>query len=236
MKKLTTVLFAVLTVVSLFVSCSADIKVNGNEDNRNGEAQSPSFADRKTYAVGEKGPAGGIVFYDAGETKTYEYFDEFGNRVSRYWRYLEAAPSDLGDYAFGYYRPDGGEAREVGTGINLGEGRKNTSSIVNAVNDNVTYSTLEGNEKKEYAARVCYDFKYTNSETAVTYDDWFLPSFEEFTKLYEHKDLCGLGRGCYWTSSEDGHELAYYFSEDDPNPENGYREYEFAVRPIRAFY
>ena len=40
-----------------------------------------------TYAVGDTGPAGGIVFYDNGSYTT--------NSLGNSWRYLECAPADL---------------------------------------------------------------------------------------------------------------------------------------------
>ena len=45
--------------------------------------------------IGQTGPGGGIVFYDAGGEQTSTYTDKDGNTVEYAWRYLEAAPADL---------------------------------------------------------------------------------------------------------------------------------------------
>ena len=81
------------------------------------------------YKVGEKGPAGGYVFYDKG-------FYSYG------WRYLEAAPSDLKEkYMWGY----GGE---FGTSTEIGAGKNNTETIASKSTD-----------RKNNAAQACLDYK-----------------------------------------------------------------------------
>jgi hypothetical protein len=71
----------------------------------------------KIYKVGERGPAGGWIFYDK------------GNKTGG-WQYLEAAPSDYNDFT---------EWGCVGTspmpdahGIAIGTGKNNTQAIVNS--------------------------------------------------------------------------------------------------------
>ena len=79
-------------------------------------------------AVGDTGPAGGIVFYDKGS-----YSDG--------WRYLEAAKSDQATFVeWGGYGTSVG-----GTSTGIGSGKANTEKIV--------YKLGSGN----YAARICYD-------------------------------------------------------------------------------
>ena len=45
--------------------------------------------------IGQTGPGGGLIFYDAGGEQTSTYTDKDGNTVEYTWRYLEAAPADL---------------------------------------------------------------------------------------------------------------------------------------------
>jgi len=72
-----------------------------------------------TFAVGDVGPAGGIIFYDRGR-----HIDG--------WRWLEAASRDLAAPAeWGAYRQN-----IVGTSTALGTGRRNTQLIVNHLRQN----------------------------------------------------------------------------------------------------
>jgi len=65
-----------------------------------------------TFAVGDVGPAGGIIFYDRGR-----HIDG--------WRWLEAAPRDLVPSEWGAYGQN-----VIGTSTGLGTGRQNTQIIV----------------------------------------------------------------------------------------------------------
>ena len=145
-----------------------------------------------------EGPAGGIIFYDKGES-------------SDGWRYLEAAPADLwivdgipaldltfdeyyaDEYyqVFGYYRKDASsnnmyvngketlgnysKAEEL-TGTGIGAGKKNTELLAKAMGDK-TYYTM-GAKKVVYAAKLCQDLVFN------VFDDWFLPSKDELNLLY----------------------------------------------------
>ena len=72
-----------------------------------------AFAQNKNYNIGDKGPAGGIVFYDKGE-------------VSDGWRYLEAAPAETEFQAqCGTY----GQT-VAGTKTEIGFGKQNTAVMV----------------------------------------------------------------------------------------------------------
>jgi hypothetical protein len=77
-------------------------------------APTPPAAAEKVYKVGDTGPAGGIVFYDKGNSN--------GG-----WRYLEAAPAHTDFTAeWGAY---GNEVKGTATG--MGSGKRNTEVIVN---------------------------------------------------------------------------------------------------------
>ena len=83
-----------------------------------------------TYAVGDTGPASGLIFYDKGS-----YSDG--------WRYLEAAPSDQStgiQWYDSYYEVVTGAA-----GTAIGTGQANTTAIV----------TIQG--AGNYAAQLCND-------------------------------------------------------------------------------
>jgi hypothetical protein len=123
--------------------------------------------------VGDRGPAGGIVFYDKG------YFDD--------WRYLEAAPADLQNAAWGLWGLSGEDIIDTVTGI--GAGKWNTDLIIAALN-----------QRKEIgkASQICKSFN------RGVYNDWFLPSKDELDLMYKNLKQRGLGgfsNNWYWSSS-----------------------------------
>ncbi|MDR0495258.1 MAG: choice-of-anchor D domain-containing protein [Treponema sp.] len=129
----------------------------------------------KTYQIGDTGPAGGIVFYDAGS-------------AINSWRYLEAAPSDSGDTYWGpsdvFY----------GTKTEIGSGKQNTQLILTVLKE-------RGDDHLyvESAVRLCAD-KNTGG-----FNDWFLPSKDELNEMYKMRTVLGMsGYVDYWSSSQNG--------------------------------
>ena len=183
--------------------------------------------------IGDIGPGGGIVFYDAGKEE--------------YWgRYLEIAPQSCEGVRYPWrpagnnktvYTPQGdqtaAELRVLAKGIGLG--KVNTRIITGALGSG------------KYAA------KYAEDLTCGGRDDWFLPSKDELDTAYNRlaqnrvgsKDtpIGGFNKGYYWTSSDYNNATAWsqYFMDGQqfdrvqtmdgnrtpPNP--------FRVRAIRAF-
>jgi hypothetical protein len=166
------------------------------------------------YAIGDTGPAGGIIFYDKGS-------------FSDGWQYLEAAPYDMQQYnnepvlnhfddtdygfMFGYYRTsdDGNNLyvnssdsyTNLSTRLEIGEGKRNTDLLVAAMGENA-YAANQAAQKTElYAAKLCDDLVYNS------YDDWFLPSRDELVAMEEQKAFIpniseSIGWIFYWSSSE----------------------------------
>lgn len=67
----------------------------------------------------------------------------------------------------------------------LGMGRTNTDLIV----------LIQGDG--DYAAKLCFDFELNG------YDDWYLPSYDELTILYNNRNAVGCSNSsAYWSSSE----------------------------------
>jgi hypothetical protein len=125
------------------------------------------------YKVGERGPAGGWVFYDKG-------------RVTNGWRYLEAAPSET-EFTAAWGR----RGETVGTtSTGIGAGRRNGETLVNYLNEQGEIGGL---------AQVCSDlfiggfdgwFLPSKDELDLMY------------KNLKAKRIGGFGDGWYWSSSE----------------------------------
>lgn len=75
---------------------------------------SETHAQETAYKIGDRGPAGGLIFYDKGNT-------------SDGWRYLEAAPEDQSSKA-AWGCPDTSIRGTKGTAI--GTGKTNTATII----------------------------------------------------------------------------------------------------------
>ena len=112
----------------------------------------------------------------------------------------------------------------------IGYGKQNTEYIVNYFG--------QGN----YAAYLC------SSSTLNTYDDWYLPSYDELELMYNNLHLAGLGAfesKAYWSSSHEdpaGLDADVYYKSFTPNqPQFSYTEpYDkgtkyINVRAIREF-
>lgn len=139
------------------------------------------------YAIGDTGPAGGLVFLDKG--------DDTGG-----WRYMEVNLEDLGEFQWGCFNTPVQDARQA----ELGKGLENSDHIVEFHNafqnfyDNPGECSQESNGT--VAALVTSEFVQNG------FDDWHLPSSEEMLIIYRNLHLRGLGDfntdKIYWTSTE----------------------------------
>jgi uncharacterized repeat protein (TIGR02543 family) len=138
--------------------------------------------------IGETGPAGGLIFYDKGE-------------VSDGWRYLEAAPASTESTL----KQWGSMGTLIGgTGLEIGDGQSNTTTIVTWLNNNTDDTYL------------C-DALVTNEVGYAVCDDWFLPSKDELDLMYTNLKVAGIGgfvesdtHCTYWSSSEHDADEAWY--------------------------
>jgi len=140
------------------------------------------YIDLNPYRIGDIGPAGGIIFFRNNDTKEG-------------WRYLEAAPFDLGPAAWGAYGRVAlyGVYPNYGDEQGIGRGKLNTEAIVRNLNQ-----AGESN----CAAQLCAGLELNG------FNDWFLPSIDELGWLYlvVQDNIGGYGdtfqHDFYWSSSE----------------------------------
>lgn len=167
------------------------------------------------YRIGDRGPAGGIIFYDKG--------NDIGG-----WRYLEAAPADIDRQLRAVTEYIGSYKTLMERAV--GKGKANTRIIMaEASNKGGGFG---------WAAQAC-DALVVNG-----FDDWFLPSKDELHFMYGNLCLQGLGGfkgGLYWSSSfnegDNGRWITTWWCEDfstgDQNYMNADRTYN--VRACRQF-
>lgn len=115
----------------------------------------------KAYKIGDRGPAGGIVFYDKGDS-------------SSGWRYLEAAPEDQGKAIWGCYEVYLKGAKYTG----IGYGKINTEAIINECKEQAT------------AAKICVDYRGGGkSDWFLPSKDELGEMFKVFIKIKDSKLL-----------------------------------------------
>lgn len=160
----------------------------------------------KVYTIGEKGPAGGIIFYDKGDSYSG-------------WRYLEAAPpetefvnAEWGTYGWTF----------EGTHDEIGTGEQNTHRIIRALQNN------DINETGKIAQLV-------NQLNFNGYTDWFLPSKDELYWMYHNlaqRGLGGFAQERYWSSTLYDGSSAWYLHFGD----NGRSSHNYDKRRRGAFF
>ena len=149
-------------------------------------------------AIGDTGPAGGIIFYIAdgldsrplgftvqgysegsGETEHLNFTEYFAH-------YLEAATENMAttlSWASWEFRT----LDIPGTGSVLGTGRRNTALILEL-------------DRTAPAALACINYRVTGYES---FTDWFLPSSTELSRLAQIRGQYGVpDSGWYWASNQ----------------------------------
>ncbi len=201
----------------------------------------------RSCQVGDLGPGGGVVFYDAGKTESWGRYLEASPALCQKsgvtWRI--ALPGKKGTKQLPMLYPTWATAaRQRVESKRLGMGQVNTALVVKQ-HKGLPQASLEATAAG-----------YANSLVCGGKDDWFLPSKDELDTLYNvlavsDNDLTGnnsfgFTRGFYWTSSEYNNETAWtqlwvdgqQFDREkwlsgDPRKDGGFNP--FHVRPIRAF-
>ncbi|AEV30978.1 hypothetical protein SpiGrapes_3234 [Sphaerochaeta pleomorpha str. Grapes] len=153
-----------------------------------------------SFAIGDVGPAGGLVFYDDEE----DGIDDLPG-----YRYLEAAPEET-EWENRQWGAYGYSVDPSALGTALGYGMPNTENIVSYHDSLGTLYPLKGDyytnpgayyfkNDGSVAAKLCADLEYGG------YDDWFLPSKGELDLMFTIIRKCCPSDWCehsYWSSSE----------------------------------
>lgn len=159
--------------------------------------------------VGDIGPAGGIIFLDAGSQRPWG-------------RYLEAAPAGwfgtVGDPQDQWCDKPTKKVPDA-EGAAIGSGAANTQSIVEVCSSGAAVTAS----------------KYTGGGER----DWYLPSQDELDAMYERRDLIGgFASDYYWSSTREPDSGTAVQTDLSPGYgyQYGATGYTLAfVRPIRAF-
>jgi hypothetical protein len=140
----------------------------------------------EVYSVGDRGPAGGVVFITpstSGNTTGY-YFEvaPYPSSASRTW--AQSTPVNYQSTSV-----SGADGTAIGTGY------QNTLDII-----------AQGNSTSTTSAAA-----YCRSLTINNYNDWFLPSKDELNQIFLNKIVVGLDPTIsFWSSSELNSTGAYY--------------------------
>lgn len=171
------------------------------------------------FNIGERGPAGGYVFYDNFKTRKHDG-----------WRFLEMAPSSTE-----FEARAGWANMDINTQVGIGHGRRNTELIV-------AHIRLHNNNGRGLHATGRYRrVAWRADELVVTHDgttfnDWFLPSRDELLAMY-NLGRGGLRRNRYWSSSHTGRNSAWNvdFRDGRESQDRGVAN-TLHGRAIRAFF
>ena len=182
--------------------------------------------------VGDIGPAGGVVFYDAGTHLPWG-------------RYLEAAPVSAEGVGLPWKRLTAVDSRKpvyVNTKSTRAQVLRVRSKAIGMGQIN-TKTILKAYGRGHYAAR------YADALVLNGFDDWFLPSKDELNVMYSvlstaYPRIGDYARSFYWSSSEYDFNNAWTVNFKDgqqfdrekwllPDTVNGVKA--LRVRPVRAF-
>jgi hypothetical protein len=183
-------------------------------------------------SIGDTGPAGGVVFYDAGEPKTWG-------------RYLEASPVSTEGVGLPWKRLDAiDKKRPVYRDV-----LKLKAQTQRVLSTQIGMGKINTDRIKKIYGRGRYAARYADAMVFNGFDDWFLPSKNELNAMYSVLGTAspGIGsyaRSFYWSSSEYDFNNAWTVNFKDgqqfdrekwllPDTINGVKA--LRVRAIRAF-
>jgi hypothetical protein len=179
------------------------------------------------YAIGDTGPAGGIIIYVSESGFTVHGYGSPGDNgyFAAYTAYyLEAAPTNQATNITWSSTNVFVTGATGGIGQTIGRGRAITAAIIAAHSSDTT----SNNAAK---AAVAY--------TGGGKSDWFLPNWGELQKMYEARSHLGISSGTFWSSwqpnNSSEHAFCFYFVDMQYPFDSPSKNSEFNVRAVRAF-
>jgi hypothetical protein len=174
------------------------------------------------YSVGSTGPGGGKIFYIASTPFAC------GPALELTCSYLEAAPiTGTNSWTDANYLWSGNVATAIGAsarGSAIGSGYKNTLAMV---------GQADGGNTAGRAGTIARAYRGPSNLS-----DWYLPSLDELTKLYQNQATVSISNAFddFWSSTESasGYALIEWMQGDGGVYDNDKNSLN-AVRPIRAF-
>jgi hypothetical protein len=208
------------------------------------------------YAVGDRGPGGGIVYYVSASN-----FTSTGSTCNTSCKYLEVAPAGWNNGAV--VANDPLLVWSTNTSLTTGQDTVTTGTESAFANEkfnwkigqgfyNTSVMKVAGGTSTAQAAVLAY----AGGSTA---GQWFIPSMNELNELCKYargqttgvltvacasggtlktgttNDLGGFGADLYWSSSEYDADLAWGQAFNNGVQGSYYKLYEVYLRPVRAF-
>jgi len=181
--------------------------------NANGTSTASSASTSMTpafYSLGDTGPGGGKIFYDAGSTLSWG-------------RYMEAAPNTWYD---GSADPQLVWSGNTNTGVS-------TSTAIGTAFTNTSAAIAQSNTSNRAVTA-------SRAYAGGSQSNWSLPSYDDLRALYDQRALVGgfteVGQGWYLSSSTEGGDFVW--SQNFLYGNRGsdiQRTRATGVRPIRYF-
>ena len=145
----------------------------------------PAAPPAPVFRIGDTGPAGGIIFFDQGNN-------------SGGWRFMEAAPVDLGPVVFATEGISVNEIQQMAFAQGNNERRSRALGTGFSNTEHLTRIANNRGGGFGWAVRLAATYELNG------FDDWFLPSQDELNHMYGNLHMRGLGNfraERYWSSS-----------------------------------
>ena len=176
---------------------------------------------KTTFAVGDRGPAGGFIFYINDQ------------KYDNTWTYLEAQENIIiGAFTWGPERYLGCQSTGYGHGYS---------------NTNTAYYNYMSDAERNANYALSYIKRYSSINNGITYSDWFLPSGGDASSLNKVKNslrkadgTLAYSSGTFWTSSEtniaiNGTYRSYYYDLSLGYTVQTYKSASANILPVRRF-